>query len=69
MANVSHAMHAPTHTPVMAQVVAAWQDYTARRRERAQIIRELGAYTDRELAELGFYRQDIPAIANGTYRR
>jgi len=39
------------------------------RTERARIVNELNATTDRELAELGFSRADLPAIANGTYQR
>jgi len=38
-------------------------------RERRRIIRELETYSDDELAELGFGRFDIPAVAAGTYRR
>ncbi|HTI03247.1 MAG TPA: hypothetical protein VL752_20070 [Acidisoma sp.] len=38
-------------------------------RERRRIARELETYSDEELAELGFSRLDIPAIAAGTYRR
>jgi len=37
--------------------------------ERARIVNELNASTDRELAELGFSRADLPAIANGSYQR
>jgi uncharacterized protein YjiS (DUF1127 family) len=38
-------------------------------RERRRIARELSTYSDSELAELGFSRLDIPAVAAGTYRR
>lgn len=38
-------------------------------RERRRIARELETYSDEELAELGFSRLDIPAVAAGTYRR
>ncbi|MCB8880825.1 hypothetical protein ACELLULO517_11320 [Acidisoma cellulosilytica] len=37
--------------------------------ERRRISRELMTYSDDELAELGFSRFDIPAIASGSYRR
>ena len=33
------------------------------RREQRQIYRELDAYTDRELDEIGVRRADIPVIA------
>ena len=36
---------------------------------RRRISKELSMYTDRELQELGFSRNDIPAIAAGHYRR
>lgn len=38
-------------------------------RERRRIARELDSYSDDELAELGFSRLDIPAVASGSYRR
>ncbi|HEX3982727.1 MAG TPA: hypothetical protein VHX12_03445 [Acidisoma sp.] len=38
-------------------------------RERRRIARELSTYSDGELAELGFSRFDIPAVAAGTFRR
>lgn len=37
--------------------------------ERDRIYQELNSCTDRELAEIGFSRADLPAIANGTYQR
>lgn len=37
--------------------------------ERRRVARELSTYSDDELAELGFSRLDIPAIATGAYRR
>jgi uncharacterized protein YjiS (DUF1127 family) len=45
---------------------AVWRQAQA---ERGRIVRELSSCSDRELADLGFSRSDIPAIANGTYRR
>jgi uncharacterized protein YjiS (DUF1127 family) len=35
------------------------------RRERRQVYRELDAYSDRELEEIGLRRADIPVIARG----
>ena len=35
------------------------------RRERLQVYRELDAYSDRELDEIGLRRADVPAIARG----
>jgi hypothetical protein len=44
-------------------------DRRAERAERQQMARELSAYSDRDLGELGFSRADLPMIAAGTYRR
>jgi hypothetical protein len=46
-----------------------WTAYRGEQRRRNQIVRELSAYTPRELAELGFSRADFPAILSGTYGR
>ena len=37
------------------------------RRQRAQAQRELEAYSDRQLQDLGISRADIPAVAAGTH--
>ncbi len=60
---------ASLHVPALAQLRSTWNAYRAQRRQRDRIIRELNAYSDRELADLGFVRADIWDIANGTYRR
>jgi len=41
------------------------------RRQRRRLYRELDAYNDRELEEIGLWRADIPAIVRGepVYRR
>ena len=44
---------------------ASWRT----RRQRARELRELAALSDRELWDLGLGRSDLPAIANGAYRR
>ena len=44
---------------------AAW---TARRK-RAREVRDLYLFTERELWDVGLRRSDLPAIADGTYRR
>jgi uncharacterized protein YjiS (DUF1127 family) len=46
-------------TAAHARLAAAWQE----RREQRRIYRELDAYTDRELDEIGVRRADIPVIA------
>ncbi|MDR3515988.1 MAG: DUF1127 domain-containing protein [Azospirillaceae bacterium] len=53
--------------PVLSRLAARWNAFSAERRQRAQIERELNTYTDRELAELGLCRSDIVDVANGTY--
>jgi uncharacterized protein YjiS (DUF1127 family) len=41
------------------------EGWRSRRRQQAQVYRELMAYTDAELTDLGIHRRDIPAIARG----
>ena len=36
---------------------------------RRKIVRELSAYNERDLLELGFNPADFPAIISGGYRR
>lgn len=55
--------------PSLTSLGAKWNEFRTARRERNRIIRELNAYSDRDLAELGLFRHDVPAIAAGTYRR
>ena len=45
-----------------------WQRARAQRWEITRITRELQGYTDRQLADLGLSRVDIPDIARGTFR-
>jgi len=45
----------------------AFRAWRARQREIAQITRELESMNNRELAELGLCRSDIPAVARGEY--
>ncbi|MDR3436287.1 hypothetical protein [Telmatospirillum sp.] len=51
------------------KIVAQTEEERQIRADRARIVEELNATSDRELAELGFSRADLPAIANGTYQR
>ncbi|HTW29534.1 MAG TPA: DUF1127 domain-containing protein [Acetobacteraceae bacterium] len=53
----------------IAQLGAVVRQHRADVRERRRIERELSTYTDRELGDLGISREDIPAIARGTFRR
>jgi uncharacterized protein YjiS (DUF1127 family) len=48
---------------------AQWKARRDEQRRRRQILRELNAHTDRELADLGFSRADFPSILDGSYRR
>ncbi len=41
----------------------------AKRREADQVFRELQAYSDRQLHDLGLDRSEIGAVARGTYSR
>jgi uncharacterized protein YjiS (DUF1127 family) len=56
--------------PIAVSQAALWPRLIAsigrmhqRRRERLRVYRELMAYSDRELEEIGLRRRDIPAIA------
>jgi uncharacterized protein YjiS (DUF1127 family) len=51
------------------KIAARYEEERSVRADRARIVSELSATSDRELAELGFSRADLPAIANGTYQR
>ena len=51
---------------------AAWRWLTAPVRaffERELVLRELGSLGDRDLADIGLTRSDVPAIVRGMYRR
>lgn len=54
---------------IFSQLNTFWQRAQARRRQVSQVVRELEACSDRELAELGLARGDILAVAHGTFRR
>lgn len=47
------------------RAAARWRS----RRRRAQELRELFAFDERELRDLGLSRSDFMAIENGTYHR
>jgi uncharacterized protein YjiS (DUF1127 family) len=44
-------------------------DMWAARRQRERELGELYRFTDRDLADLGLSKSDLPAIEKGTYRR
>lgn len=70
MATITRNETVPALTlPSLRRLGAAWSEFRASRREQSRIVRELNAYTNRELAELGLFRHDIPAVADGTYQR
>ena len=53
-------------------IEAAWRWLTAPVRsffERELVLRELGGLTDRDLADIGLSRSDVPAVVRGLYRR
>ena len=51
------------------RLVRRWRRSRARRQQIVRSTRELQAYTDRELSQLGLHRADIPSVARGTYWR
>ena len=46
-----------------------YRTWAARRQQVARTTLELQSYTDRQLADLGLTRSDIPQVARGTFRR
>jgi|GEM_PF-4442745 len=60
------AGNAVDYVTSLAKRVAA---YIEKRRTVSRIYGELSAMTDRDLADIGLHRCDIPAVADGTYRR
>ena len=50
------------------QILRKWQRARAQRETVFRITQELANCTDRQLADLGMSRSDIPAVARGTYR-
>jgi uncharacterized protein YjiS (DUF1127 family) len=52
-------------TVALAALMERIEDWRERRRRQAQVYRELMAYSDTELLELGIHRRDIAAIARG----
>ncbi len=57
---------APAGLTGLAHRFRLWR---ARRAEIGRITAELSAYTERQLADLGISRSDIPTIAASQYRR
>ncbi len=51
----------------VAGLMTAFRGWRARRQEIVRVARELDCYSDRDLAELGLFRNDIPAVARGEY--
>ncbi|GAC1338874.1 MAG: hypothetical protein NVSMB18_06090 [Acetobacteraceae bacterium] len=65
---------APSRADALASRTPAGLGATIRRafarwREVNRIHDELGGLSERELADVGLRRGDIPAVARGTYRR
>lgn len=54
-------------TTARRRLLDGWRRERQRRARAAQVRRELEAYTDRELADLGLSRADIPGIARAAY--
>lgn len=49
-------------------LASRWQHARAQRQQAARITRELQGYTDRQLADLGLSRADIPDVSRGMFR-
>lgn len=46
-----------------------WQQARSQRQEIARVTHELSRCSDRQLADLGFSRSDIPDVARGSFGR
>ena len=53
----------------LGELQLEWQQARSRRLEIARVTHELSGYSDRQLADLGFSRADIPEVARGTFSR
>ena len=53
----------------LAELRLEWQQAKAQRQEIARVTHELSLCSDRQLADLGFSRSDIPDVARGSFRR
>ncbi len=76
MSSLFSAQARPVGFPVIAGLRSAVHDVLqrralvrAKRREADQVFRELQAYSDRQLHDLGLDRSEIGAVARGTYSR
>ncbi len=71
MAAVTHAAFSTAPGPVLRLLarLAHVFEALAARRERARQMRELYAFTDRDLWDVGLSRSDFMAIEKGVYRR
>ena len=54
---------------MMKDFARKYKAWRVQRQRRLNVVRQLSAYTDRDLLDLGFSRHDFPAIINGTYQR
>ena len=53
----------------MESLTRKYKAWRVQRQRRTKLVRQLSAYSDHELLDLGFSRRDFPAIINGTYQR
>jgi uncharacterized protein YjiS (DUF1127 family) len=63
-----HARRAPSLFDQIARVGAFLRDAAARRAELERTVAELSALRDRDLADIGIARCDIPAVARDSVR-
>lgn len=54
---------------LLSRLFARLSEHVARRRSMAQTIAELAALSDRDLADIGLHRGDIPAVARRALAR
>ena len=71
MATFANAFQATGRTtlPSLSSLFISLRALHLRAAKRRQIVRELNSHSDRQLADMGIARADIPHVARGGTRR
>jgi len=72
MATTFHGVSGLATTSLRARLrtaIRSFQAWRAERRRRAEVLRELAKFDDRDLRDLAISRYDFAAIARGNFRR
>ena len=58
-----HSLPTETHRGALARMIERFTIARSRRAEYHRVVRELDAFSDRDLADIGFHRANIRDIA------